>query len=193
MGNFCIVNEEPTALRIQCDSKAEFVLQRGTKGLHKKMETVMAGCSVQVQCTNQSLDSRCSIAGYQERHACSLNLHTFVFPQLQNLFFVLFCLFWDRVHCTLCEEKEDEPNSGVATTRVQDCKDIMQKCIHLTGIYSMLSTKTGWEVHNDIQPILEKRTKKRGGAQTFTQCYSNLTEEKKDKKKRCSHLRVSKI
>lgn len=41
----------------------------------------------------------------------------------------------------------------------------------------MLSIKTGWEVHNDIQLI----SKKKKGAQMFTQCYSNLTE-KKDKK-----------
>lgn len=39
----------------------------------------------------------------------------------------------------------------------------------------MLSIKTGWEVHNDIQLISKK------GDQMFTQCYSNLTE-KKDKK-----------
>lgn len=77
-----------------------------------------------------------------------------------------------HVHCTLCEEKEDEPNSGV-----QQCSavfKIMQKCIHFTGIYSMLSIKTGCEVHNDIQLISKK------GAKMFTQCYSNLTE--KDKK-----------
>lgn len=30
------------------------------------------------------------------------------------------------------------------------------KCIHFTGIYSMLSIKTGWEVHNDIQLISRK-------------------------------------
>lgn len=39
----------------------------------------------------------------------------------------------------------------------------------------MLSIKTGWEVHNDIQLISRKETN------IFTQCYSNLTE-KKDKK-----------
>lgn len=43
--------------------------------------------------------------------------------------------------------------------------EVMQKCIHFTGIYSMLSIKTGWEVHNDIQllPILKK-----GGKNVFT-------------------------
>lgn len=59
--------------------------------------------------------------------------------------------------------------------QVQFFKD-HAKCIHFTGIYSMLSIKTGWEVHNDIQLISKKK-----GAQMFTQCYSNL-KEKKDKK-----------
>lgn len=36
----------------------------------------------------------------------------------------------------------------------------------------MLSIKTGWEVHNDIQLISKKEIK------MFTQCYSNLTEKK---------------
>ena len=46
----------------------------------------------------------------------------------------------------------------------------------------MLSIKTGWEVHNDIQLISRK------GAKMFTQCYSNLTEKRQ---KRCSDLGVS--
>lgn len=46
----------------------------------------------------------------------------------------------------------------------------------------MLSIKTGWEVHNDIQLISKKELK------CFTQCYSNLTEKKT---KRCSGLGVS--
>lgn len=62
-----------------------------------------------------------------------------------------------------------------STMQVQFFKD-HAKCIHFTGIYSMLSIKTGWEVHNDIQLISKKK-----GAQMFTQCYSNL-KEKKDKK-----------
>lgn len=48
----------------------------------------------------------------------------------------------------------------------------------------MLSIKTGWEVHNDIQLISKKK-----GAQMFTQCYSNLTGKKRQK--RCSDLGVS--
>lgn len=36
----------------------------------------------------------------------------------------------------------------------------------------MLSIKTGWEVHNDIQLISKKELK------CFTHCYSNLTEKK---------------
>lgn len=36
----------------------------------------------------------------------------------------------------------------------------------------MLSIKTGWEVHNDIQVISKKEIK------MFTQCLLNLTEKK---------------
>lgn len=47
----------------------------------------------------------------------------------------------------------------------------------------MLSIKTGWEVHNDIQLLSKKGDKK-----CFTQCYSSLTEKRQ---KRCSALCVS--
>lgn len=47
----------------------------------------------------------------------------------------------------------------------------------------MLSIKTGWEVHNDIQLTSKKKELK-----CNTQCYSNLTE---NKTKKCSDLGVS--
>lgn len=43
------VRKEQTALTIQCDSKLEIC--KGNKRITQKMETVMAGCCVQVQCT----------------------------------------------------------------------------------------------------------------------------------------------
>lgn len=55
------------------------------------------------------------------------------------------------------------------------------KCIHLTGIYSMLSIKTGWEVHNDIQLISKKELN----------AYSVLQQIDRKKDKRCSVLGVS--
>lgn len=90
-----IVNKEPRALRIQCDSKPEFVC-KGNKRITQKMETVMAGCSVQVQCTFtwvKSITWQPLLKFWlSKRHARSPNLHAFVFPQLQD--FVFCFVFW---------------------------------------------------------------------------------------------------
>lgn len=97
---FSFVNKEPTALKIQCDSKPEFVC-KGNKRITQKMETVMAGCSVQVQCTFTWVKSitrqpllKCWLS---KQHARRPNLHAVVFPQLQDIFFC-FCFFGS---CTL--------------------------------------------------------------------------------------------
>lgn len=71
------------------------------------------------------------------------------------------------------KEKEDEPNSGV-----QQCSavfKIMQNVSTLQEFTACCLSKTGWEVHNDIQLISKK------GAKMFTQCYSNLTEKRQKK------------
>lgn len=86
-------------------------LQKGTKQLHKN---------------GDSYDRlRCSV---REIIVIILSMH--LFP------------IFTYVHCTLREEKKggkDEPNSGV-----QRCSALFgshAKCIHFTGIYSMLSIK----------------------------------------------------
>lgn len=89
----------------------------------------------------------------------------------------------NHVHCTLCEKQKDEPNSGV-----QQCKCTNwghAKCIHFTGIYSMLSIKTGWEVHNDIQLLSKK------GGKNVLLSATAIWQEKKTKKVGVSALRVS--
>lgn len=100
-------------------------LQKGTKRLHKNGDSYDRLLCVQVQCTLSECQLLCALVSNQMK-------------------------MFSYVHCTLCEEKrEDEPNSGV-----QQCSAVFgshAKCIHFTGIYSMLSIKTGWEVHNDIQ------------------------------------------
>lgn len=153
---------------------------KGTKGLHKKWRQVMAGCSVQVQCTFtwvKSITRQPLLKRWlSNRHARSPNLHAFVFPQLQD--FVFCFLFFGSCTLHLLWREGGWAEFWCSTMQVQYFKD-HAKCIHFTGIYSMLSIKTGWEVHNDIQLISKKKKKK--GAQMFTQCYSNLTE-KKDKK-----------
>lgn len=117
------------------------------------METVMAGCCVQVQCT------------FGDFQRILQHLHKYLTtgaacPWVQFAFLLLLGFFLkanlpNHVHCTLCEKQKDEPNSGV-----QQCKCTNwghAKCIHFTGIYSMLSIKTGWEVHNDIQLLSRKK------------------------------------
>lgn len=56
-----------------------------------------------------------------------------------------------------CEKRKEGRMSQILVFNNAECTIWSHaKCIHLTGIYSMLSIKTGWEVHNDIQLISKK-------------------------------------
>lgn len=78
----------------------------------------MCRCSVLSDVSSDHMAAFAEMLSSIKRHAHGSNLHACVFF---GVFFgsVLFCFLWsivghfDRVHCTLCEEKEDEPNSGV--------------------------------------------------------------------------------
>lgn len=157
---------------------------KGTKGLHKKWRQVMAGCSVQVQCTFTWVKSitrqpllKCWLSN---RHARSPNLHAFVFPQLQDF---VFC-FLDRVHCTFCEEKEDEPNSGVQRCKCSISK-IMQNVSTLQEFTACCLSRLDGRYTMTFNWYLKK--KKRS-----SNVYSVLQQfDRKKRQKRCSGLRVS--
>lgn len=158
-----IVNKEPTALRIQCDSKPELVC-KGNKRITQKMETVMAGCSVQVQCTFTWVKSITRQpfalnAGCQIRHACKPQFaYLCIYSITEFCCFFLFVCFLFLGSCTLhlVWREGGWAEFWCSTMQVQFFKD-HAKCIHFTGIYSMLSIKTGWEVHNDIQLISKQK------------------------------------
>lgn len=133
---------------------------KGTKGLHKKWrqlwQVVVCRCSVPSLESNQSKDSLSGNAGYQNgMHTGPICIPT-CFLNYKICFFVCLLLFyfWS---CTLhlVWREGGWAKFWCSTMQVQYFKD-HAKCIHFTGIYSMLSIKTGWEVHNDIQLISKK-------------------------------------
>lgn len=125
-------------------------LQREQKD-YTKMETVMAGCCVQVQCTFSCALSHYSICwnvafNSNNGHAYGPNLHAFT--QLEATLFM---------YIAPCVKRRKM--SQILVFKMQCSTWDHAKCIHFTGIYSMLSIKTGWEVHNDIQLISKKELK----------------------------------
>lgn len=143
------------ALTIQCDSKLE-ICKKGTKGLHKKMETVMAGCCVEVQCTFSHFKwqrhwFKCYAFNSTKWHARGPNFHALIY-----LFGFFFFFFQSQVTLIMyiapCVKRRKRWAKFWCSTMQCSIWD-HAKCIHFTGIYSMLSIKTGWEVHNDIQLI----------------------------------------
>lgn len=149
---------------------------KGTKGLHKKMETVMAGCCVQVQCTFTWVKLitwqpllKCWLSKW---HACGTNLHTFVVPQLQ--------LFGS---CTLhlCVKRRRMSrilvfNDASAVFKIMQNVSTLQEftacCLsRLDGRYTMTFN---WYLKKEIKCLL-----------------SATAIWQKKKTKRCSELRVS--
>lgn len=153
---FLIVNKEPKALRIQCDSKPEFVC-KGNKRITQKMETVMAGCSVQVQCTFtwvELITRQPLLKCWLSKKAC---MQQPICVPLRFLNYrICFGVFLGSCTLHLVWREGGWAEFWCSTMQVQYFKD-HAKCIHFTGIYSMLSIKTGWEVHNDIQLISKKK------------------------------------
>lgn len=110
------------ALTIQCDSKLE-ICKKGTKGLHKKMETVMAGCCVEVQCTFSHFKwqrhwFKCYAFNSTKWHARGPNFHALIYL-FGFLFFFSIAGHFNHVHCTLCEEKEKMSQILVFNNAVQ--------------------------------------------------------------------------
>lgn len=93
---------------------------KGTKGLHKNgdklWQVVVCRCSV------LSVISSDHMTAFAEMLSLTINIACMWFQ------FACFFLFFSQiighfhhVHCTLCEEKEDEPNSGV-----QQCSAVFE-------------------------------------------------------------------
>lgn len=77
----------------------------------------MTGCCVQVQCTVSNFSIDHILAEMMSSGLVNTN----------GMHVVPICMLWSiggqfhHVHCTLCEEEEDEPNSGV-----QQCSAVFE-------------------------------------------------------------------
>lgn len=95
--------------------------KREQKDYTKKMETVMAGCCVEVQCTFSHFKwhhhwFKCYVFNSKKWHARGPNLHALIY-----LFVVVFSIagHFNHVHCTLCEEKKKMSQILVFNNAVQ--------------------------------------------------------------------------
>lgn len=139
------------------------------------METVMAGSCVQVQCTFGDF-SKGFYSIYRTGGAClwfqfACFHKTLTNLQIFQIVYIAPCVKSRRMSQILVFNNASALNWGHA------------KCIHFTGIYSMSSIKTGWEVHNDIQLLSKKGDK--------NVLLSATAIWQKKRQKRCSALRVS--
>lgn len=95
---------------------------------------------------------------------------------------ILFVFFSDHVHCTLCEEKEDEPNSGVQRCKCSISK-IMQNVSTLQEFTACCLSRLDGRYTMTFNWYLKKKELK---------CLLSATAiwQKKKTKKRCALIYV---